>query len=80
MSFRYRPPQHQETGELYKVPAVYVINTVQVNGQEKYLIVSVGVGGIPAMDPRCMLGSAVPVRPRELSSLPLPEATLCPAM
>lgn len=44
-SSRYLPPQHQDTRELRKVPATYAINTVQVNGQEKYLIVSVGVGG-----------------------------------
>ncbi|XP_016076194.1 PREDICTED: mitochondrial Rho GTPase 2 isoform X3 [Miniopterus natalensis] len=29
---------HQDTGELHKIPAIYAINTVQVNGQEKYLI------------------------------------------
>nr|KAF6272154.1 hypothetical protein mMyoMyo1_016569 [Myotis myotis] len=29
---------HPDTRELHKTPAIYAINTVQVNGQEKYLI------------------------------------------
>lgn len=36
--------QREDPGE----PSLYTINTVQVNGQEKYLIVSVGEGGIAA--------------------------------
>lgn len=38
VSCRGLPPQHQDAGE----PSVYAIDTVQVNGQEKYLIVSAG--------------------------------------
>nr|KAF6490840.1 ras-like protein family member T2 [Molossus molossus] len=47
---------HQETRELHKVPAVYAINTVQVNGQEKYLILcEVDAGSLlsTALDAAC---------------------------
>ncbi|XP_036134767.1 mitochondrial Rho GTPase 2 isoform X3 [Molossus molossus] len=45
-----------ETRELHKVPAVYAINTVQVNGQEKYLILcEVDAGSLlsTALDAAC---------------------------
>ena len=36
-------PLHQDAGEPAGEPSAYTIDTVQVNGQEKYLIVSAGV-------------------------------------
>lgn len=47
--------------------AVYAINTVQVNGQEKYLIVSTGV---PGTDPGSALGWAVSPWPTGLALHP----------
>ena len=41
VGFRRLPPPRQDRRESPEEPAVYAINTVQVNGQEKYLIVSV---------------------------------------
>ena len=41
VGFRRLPPPRQDRREFPEEPAVYAINTVQVNGQEKYLIVSV---------------------------------------
>lgn len=57
-------PPHQDTGE----PSSYTINTVQVNGQEKYLIVSVRPQG---SCPSVSLGFKPPLR--SLSSVQLCE-------
>lgn len=75
-SFRHLCPQHQDTKELCQESVVYTIDTVQVNGQEKYLIVSSGHWGVPPVDLRCMLGSAVPA----WDSCFAPEATLSAAL
>nr|KAF6272156.1 hypothetical protein mMyoMyo1_016569 [Myotis myotis] len=43
---------HPDTRELHKTPAIYAINTVQVNGQEKYLIADLPEGvPLPGLSP-----------------------------
>lgn len=76
-SFRPLPPQHQDTTAPPEEPATYAIDTVQVHGQEKYLIVS---AKCPHGRPRAMLGGAVPTRPqgtKPCTPLRPPSVQLC---
>lgn len=69
------PSSTQGTREFAEERAIYAINTVQVNGQEKYLIVRAGV-------PRIDLGPRGGPSHRGARGRPCacPEATLCLAV
>ncbi|XP_070423271.1 mitochondrial Rho GTPase 2 isoform X3 [Equus przewalskii] len=76
-AFLGRSLGHQDTTAPPEEPATYAIDTVQVHGQEKYLIVS---AKCPHGRPRAMLGGAVPTRPqgtKPCTPLRPPSVQLC---